>query len=128
MEMKPVIFTSGTRTSGVLEASGSAVPGLVKTGGVGLRKSGMAVFVVSPIMVGVTVKVGEGTVGVKVGATVGVLATVGADKGGGVGCPPKASAQAESRNRDSKGNRIFFISKNLFKFQRARLKSHAGRK
>jgi hypothetical protein len=48
------------------------MPACVRSNGVGEEK-GVGVFMVCPVMVGVEVKVGEGTVGVKVGAVVGVF-------------------------------------------------------
>ena len=60
----------------------SVTAGSVRTNGVGLE-SGVAVFVFNPTMVGVVVKVGEGTVGVKVGAAVGVFVKGGVGVGAG---------------------------------------------
>jgi hypothetical protein len=83
--------------------------GSVNASGVGVEFS-VGVFVFKPTRVGVEVKVGEGTVGVEVGAAVGVLVAGGA--GGTVGCCPKISftviEQAESR-RTVKKNRATLL-------------------
>jgi hypothetical protein len=73
-------------------------------------------------MVGEAVNVGEGTVGVNVGARVGVFVNVGA--GVNVGCLPRISSivieQAESNNTTNRKTGIFFMTKQI-------LGSHAGR-
>ena len=60
-------------------------------------KSGVDVFVFSPTMVGVRVKVGVGTVGVNVGVSVGVFVNVGAAVE--VGGVPKIDPQSWSKRR-----------------------------
>jgi len=74
------------------------------------EENGVGDFTVSPIMVGVEVKVGEGTVGVRVGAIVGVFVGNGI---GVAGCLPNISSrvmeQAESKKTKSRRAVIFFM-------------------
>ena len=81
---------------GVAEGN-SVTPNGVRSNCVGV-KTGVEVFVFNPTKVGVEVKVGVGTVGVKVGAFVGVFVNVGAgvEVGGTPKNCPTVMEQAES--------------------------------
>ena len=84
-------------------------PGWVNASGVEVEIP-VGVFMFNPTMVGVEVKVGEGTVGVEVGASVGVFVAGGT---GSVGCLPKISSavmeQAESKKTTNSSRAIFFM-------------------
>ena len=76
------------------------------------EENGVGDFIAFPIMVGVEVKVGEGTVGVRVGTVVGVFVGIGI---GVTGVLPNISfiviEQAESRKTKNRRIGIFFIDK-----------------
>jgi hypothetical protein len=110
IEIKPGIATCGTNKIAVDEGSNIMAEG-VKSSCVGVEL-GMEVFVFCPIRVGVTVKVGVGTVGVKVDASVGVFVK-NVEAAVAVTCIPKNSLtvmeQAESSTATISRMEFFFM-------------------
>jgi len=88
----PGVDTVGTITRAVIV--GDAVS--IKVVGVEV-KSGVEVLVLSATRVGVSVKVGVGTVGVSVGTTVGELVSVGATVG--LACITKEHEQSKTAKK-----------------------------
>ena len=98
-----------TSEIGVTEGS-SVTPNGVRISCVGV-KSGTEVFVFNPIKVGVVVKVGVGTVGVKVGISVGVFVKVGVgvEVGGAPKNWPTVMEHAESNTAKISRMEFFFM-------------------